>query len=71
MGGLEVPVQVSGLLLLAFIVYMEASSTLIAWLSKFLVEAEDEMGSGSNKTLAENRQRYGILLTTLRTQASE
>lgn len=46
---LEMPIQVSGFSPFAFFVGMEATSTLIARLAKFLVEAVDEMGSGSDK----------------------
>jgi hypothetical protein len=49
---LEVPVHVSGLFLLTFFICVEASSALVAWLAKFFIETENEMGSRSNNTLA-------------------
>ncbi len=59
MSGLKVPVHMSCFLFLTLFVGMKASSTLIAWLTKFLVEIENEMRSGSDDTLAETLYTLG------------
>jgi hypothetical protein len=46
-----VPVHMGGLLFLAFFVGLEASSTLITWCAKPIIETRDEVGSGSGKVL--------------------
>jgi hypothetical protein len=49
MSRLEVPVQMGSLLLLAYLIGMEASSALIARCAEFLVEVGDKMRSGSDQ----------------------
>jgi hypothetical protein len=71
MSRLEVPVQVSSLLLLAFFVGVEASSALIAWCTEFFVEIGDEVRSGSNEMLVKALVSVGSFLTISGKRASE
>ena len=44
----KVPIHMSRLLLLTLIIRLKSASTLGAWISKTLIEAEDKMRSRSN-----------------------